>query len=321
MGYEVGIILQLAIPFAIWILAGRCLPASEQPSHDFSSNMDFKGLLACYLAFVFVFSLSTSFGRWTYLRSAIPDELFRCLVMLGCTVLAALVVWASKKSYMRLNSIALYRATFLFFVLSLCMGSFFPDQGEISYSMAFVADLLLRTLVFLTIYKICQRSSLSPALLVCITTLIRLTASVIFNIAEARTSPALPQGVLLALFVAALAVIYTVVFTEHHLETLVERRKPRSETFILETKCSTMGKEFRFSKRELEITRYLAVGRTATFIADELFLSPRTVNTHIRNIYKKMGVHSRQEFLSVYQQQRAEPAATFDSGKAAGGDA
>jgi DNA-binding CsgD family transcriptional regulator len=47
------------------------------------------------------------------------------------------------------------------------------------------------------------------------------------------------------------------------------------------------------TRRELEVVRFLAVGRTNREIAHELFLSPRTVDMHVRNILRKLDCNSR----------------------------
>jgi len=45
--------------------------------------------------------------------------------------------------------------------------------------------------------------------------------------------------------------------------------------------------------REVDVLRLLAQGLTSAQIAEQLFLSPLTVNTHVRSIYSKLGVTSR----------------------------
>jgi NarL family two-component system response regulator LiaR len=45
--------------------------------------------------------------------------------------------------------------------------------------------------------------------------------------------------------------------------------------------------------RELEIARLVANGRSNQEIADELFISLRTVQTHVSNILSKLEVGSR----------------------------
>ena len=49
------------------------------------------------------------------------------------------------------------------------------------------------------------------------------------------------------------------------------------------------------SKREVEVLRYLARALTNKDIAQTLFLSVRTVEAHLRNIYGKLGVNTRTE--------------------------
>ncbi len=47
------------------------------------------------------------------------------------------------------------------------------------------------------------------------------------------------------------------------------------------------------SRREVEVVRLVAAGQSNREIADELFLSPRTVDMHVRNILRKLDCRSR----------------------------
>jgi DNA-binding CsgD family transcriptional regulator len=47
------------------------------------------------------------------------------------------------------------------------------------------------------------------------------------------------------------------------------------------------------SRREIEVLRLVADGRTTGEIATQLFISSRTAEHHIQNIYTKIGVSSR----------------------------
>lgn len=49
------------------------------------------------------------------------------------------------------------------------------------------------------------------------------------------------------------------------------------------------------TRRELEVLRLVAVGRTNREIAHELFVSPRTVDMHVRNTLDKLGCRTRTE--------------------------
>jgi DNA-binding NarL/FixJ family response regulator len=53
------------------------------------------------------------------------------------------------------------------------------------------------------------------------------------------------------------------------------------------------------SRREREILLLLAEGKAETEIAAALVLSPKTVATHIQNVLRKMGVHSRTQAVAA----------------------
>ncbi|WP_073945707.1 response regulator transcription factor [Streptomyces kebangsaanensis] len=44
---------------------------------------------------------------------------------------------------------------------------------------------------------------------------------------------------------------------------------------------------------ELQVARLVAIGLSNRAVAEELMVSPHTVNTHVRNAFLKLGVSSR----------------------------
>lgn len=55
--------------------------------------------------------------------------------------------------------------------------------------------------------------------------------------------------------------------------------------------------KYGLSPRELEVLEPFAQGRSANWIADAFVISKNTVRSHLRNIYTKLGVHTRQQLL------------------------
>ncbi len=53
------------------------------------------------------------------------------------------------------------------------------------------------------------------------------------------------------------------------------------------------GEAVELSERELEVLRLIVEGRDNAAIADELFISPNTVKSHVASICAKLGVESR----------------------------
>jgi predicted ATPase/DNA-binding CsgD family transcriptional regulator len=62
-----------------------------------------------------------------------------------------------------------------------------------------------------------------------------------------------------------------------------------------------MGPErgFGLTSREVEVLRLLPQGFTNAQIAETLFVSPRTVQTHLTNLYGKLGVEGRAEAIAI----------------------
>ncbi|MBO6523519.1 MAG: response regulator transcription factor [Balneolaceae bacterium] len=77
-------------------------------------------------------------------------------------------------------------------------------------------------------------------------------------------------------------------------------RSIATKTLQLIRKSSTKKREeFNLTKRELEILNALASGQNYNLIAEELFISPKTVRKHIENIYQKLQVHSKVEAVQL----------------------
>jgi DNA-binding CsgD family transcriptional regulator len=53
------------------------------------------------------------------------------------------------------------------------------------------------------------------------------------------------------------------------------------------------------STREAEVLRLVAAGRSNPEIAQDLFISPRTVTTHLTHIFAKLGVEGRAEAAAL----------------------
>lgn len=61
---------------------------------------------------------------------------------------------------------------------------------------------------------------------------------------------------------------------------------------------NAVNSQYNLSNREKEVLQHLADGSNYQEIADELFISVDTVRHHIRNIYKKLQVHSQSEAVA-----------------------
>ena len=59
--------------------------------------------------------------------------------------------------------------------------------------------------------------------------------------------------------------------------------------------------EYRLTNREKEVLLFLVQGRRAAWIAQKLYISDNTARAHVKHIYQKLGVHSREELLDFIE--------------------
>ena len=56
------------------------------------------------------------------------------------------------------------------------------------------------------------------------------------------------------------------------------------------------------SARETEVLELFGVGRSTSFIAQQLCISENTAKSHVRHIYSKCGIHNKQELLDLLEE-------------------
>lgn len=84
---------------------------------------------------------------------------------------------------------------------------------------------------------------------------------------------------------------------------LVARKVLESVRSPLEAKDvqddASSAETFSLTARETEVLTLLVEAHTEAYVADLLHISPHTVRSHIKNIYKKLHVHSRAAMVRV----------------------
>ncbi|OUO86027.1 hypothetical protein B5F40_15460 [Gordonibacter sp. An230] len=82
------------------------------------------------------------------------------------------------------------------------------------------------------------------------------------------------------------------------------RAEKAAEPIAPSTSLEQIVERFGLSEREREVFVLLAEGRSSARIQEDLCIAAGTANYHTRNIYQKLGVHSRQEVIDLVHRER-----------------
>ena len=247
-----------------------------------------------------------AFGLMRIAASSASLEVFETsylahtLARAGTTVVALLLVGKLKKAYWTLSTLQL-----LAFTLGIC-GYWLPFESTavltvaattVGYTClelvlwAVLFELLLETNVaFNTLYGI-VRGLVSLATLV----------ATGFSLFVMASMPAEIVHMVLLFFLLAMILISSLLFGSRNVASLwgLERPAMAPEAVNSEQIAQALSKRYGLTARETEVMGLLMKGRNEPFIAEALFISPSTTHSHVSHIYTKIGVHSRQELLSV----------------------
>lgn len=73
----------------------------------------------------------------------------------------------------------------------------------------------------------------------------------------------------------------------------------------IEGKCLVISEAYGLTNREEEVVILLAAGYNRKYICEKLVISEGTARTHIKHIYRKLGIHSKEELLELIHAQNS----------------
>lgn len=275
------------------------IDAQSEPARELSARM---------LAGAFLFGLAVGVGAFSFVGRAENAVGFQVgMILFGAYLIGGLTLLLSR-GFGRGESLSKsYRLAVFVMMVGILVMSIPLGDGDMPFGQsALLAGFLGLEAVLVSLFIVMAEITASDCAHTLSSGLASLFAGGFAGVVLAGSAlsliPAELQGSV-ALVVSGVFVLvaYVFLFTERDFSLLSEIVSA-GDTF--EEICDSITKEYRLSKRESEILMYALRGRTSERIAQELVIAKSTVDTHLRRIYAKCNVHSRQELLDLAERKR-----------------
>ena len=177
----------------------------------------------------------------------------------------------------------------------------------VSSTIMAIADTCLQAVSYLYVIALAKRRFISVAVGIGTSQGALQLGVLAGNLAGEAASPLVASGSL-NVFVVVLALICLFSFSlallparggKAPMRAAAGGSEPAESAFA--ATCRQLAAANGLSAREEEVLGYLAKGRSQPYIREELLLSKNTVATHVKHIYQKLDVHSRQELLDLFE--------------------
>lgn len=229
-----------------------------------------------------------------------------CLILIGIlsALLAVLIKRGPEVRLSQLFELALLCCLFVFVVLS-----FTSSQSAIGLLIINVPHAVVTALLWMLLIDLENRREFPP-LVVFMTGwgLSNLAVGVGQLVSSSVIGASdLPPNfmIVLAFFLVASTVFVFNKFTAYDAFSSFAKEGGREKALIdyseIDEKCLALGERHGLTKREVEIIQLIAKGRSRGHIASTLVISENTVKGHARNAYGKLGIHGKQELLTLIE--------------------
>lgn len=238
------------------------------------------------------------------------------VLMVCVQILVPIAFWALLlKTYQTINLGFIFQLV-LVLVMSAALfaSSADPGQsGQVAPVAAYLARYFLKMITITVLIALAQQTNAHPiaffglgygVFLVSLTTGIGLQP-----LLEAGTRPASsPLLLMLVLTVVTTAVLVANMYRQRDSQ-LFSPYRPQgqgapdpdvpSRRSLVVGRCAELAQDADLTKREHEVMELIGLGHSKGYIAEDLGLSENTVRSYAKSLYRKLGIHSRQELLEL----------------------
>ncbi len=219
--------------------------------------------------------------------------------LLRMAIPIALLWWIDSRERTR-RSDATFRAIIVAGVIALLGAVFIGSRAGMTLSAIVVAvRSMVAILIYVRLFEAERRSSLVPQSIYGFGRGLYEVAlvaglSIYDHILSLPDVDSLPSGLV---YFAIACVVVLIVDSFARSMSLPFMRRASAGPASLDELCDAAAAKYGITERENEVMRQICRGRSKRYIAEELFVTEDTVRYHVKQIYKKLDVHNRQELL------------------------
>ncbi len=254
------------------------------------------------------------------------------LVVLLLKVIVSTLVVSDIRQGRRDDFSFLFRASFLLALIAALLLPYAHETASVAYAVTNCGAFLFKLTVMLATLELCARHGAPAVLVFAIVRAVRsldllIGSSAFALVSTLRDGAPVTQdqaGAISIAIAVLVAVAYLFVFATEAGPLARLRGNPDDEAEPVDVEtggtpaegelestsevardidalCGELADRGQLSAREIDVLRLLARGRTTVRIEAELGISSNTVNTHVKHVFQKLGVHSRQELLDLLE--------------------
>lgn len=299
------------LPLVSLICLGACLrgmPEDARPQANWAKfSFPWKPVVLV-MVYAFVFGLQEANAYMVTGPHSAPGLVVCCLV-----VIVGIMILGDAVEFGTIYSVWLPFAAAAFLVVG-AVASLSPSWTSFCANFGYAASEIF---VMTMIGSICYHYGVSALWLFGIERGVRAIAMLSGRFV-AQHSPLYQNGGLVVLVLVAVLVATFMILSEKRVNAMwgvqLRDKTPQEEADgkpagvahrnAVVTRCSDLSRMYKLSQREEEVLLLLAQHKSATDIEHELYVANGTAKAHIRHVYQKLDIHSREELFELVEGNR-----------------